>query len=721
MSSLMRRRSTAVHGISSTRVAWLALSTCSICSVTNVSMAADNAEDRVIDQVFVTAQKRAERLQDVPISISVMEGASLDKSTEQGLTDALNRVPGVSALQTIQGGNTLLSVRGVTAGGPTFTGSSPIAYYLDYVPFSFVKSAFAPDSNAYDLERVEVLRGPQGTLYGASAQNGVMRVLTHPADLSEFQLKARASASNTDSGGNNSRIDSALNLPIVPGVLAARMVVGYQDISGWIDRPGKEDANSGEVLNARARVDAQPTDALTLSLSSWISRSDYDASSLSEDGKTNPSLILDPIESDFDTYGFKLGYDFGSVSLTSTSGYLDYSNSSSADFALLGLADTSLATDLRSKSFAQEVLLQSTGGGAWRWSIGGMYRDAEDRLYQFRRQYVQPADYHDSSKSTAVFGELTRLFMEGRFELTGGLRYFEDEVVNEEKSRGAIVFVPQSALIRSEAKFDKVSPRVVLTWHPTDQLTAYTSYSEGFRSGFPQNGTVIATAPQFPPLKADNLKNYELGTKAKFLDGVLSLEAAVFYIDWQDIQQTLTINVGTTGNPLNVTALVNGESASGPGAEFALNVQPTDNLVLGLNLSWNDLTMDSTVVSSGAVLFRKGDRLNVSPEYLAGASAEYVFPLGSDKELRLSASANYTSELDSRSIVSSQARVATGDAMLLGRAGVSLNGNDHWSATLFVDNIANEDGAPIRQPNLPAAFNTSVRPRTVGLQLEYDL
>jgi iron complex outermembrane receptor protein len=294
-------------------------------------------------------------------------------------------------------------------------------------------------------------------------------------------------------------------------------------------------------------------------------------------------------------------------------------------------------------------------------------------------------------------------------------------VSNQEYSRGTTVVVQPSQLIRSEASFDKVSPRVVLTWHPTGQLTAYASYSEGFRSGFPQNGNIIATAPQFAPLKADNLKNYEVGTKSSFLRGAVSLEAAVFYIDWKDIQQTLTVNAGTPANPVNVSALVNGQSASGVGAEFAIFARPVDGVTLGLNFSWNDLAMDAPVLSAGAVLFRKGDRLTISPEYVAGASAEYAFPLGGgSKEMRLWTSANYTSELESRAIIAGASRVVPGDAILMGRAGVSLGDVDHWSATLFVDNVTDEDGAPIRQAAfLTPAFDTSVRPRTVGLQLEY--
>src|SRR5690606_2693475 len=130
----------------------------------------ESAQRRSLEEIVVTAQKREEKLQEGPISISVMSGVELDRSTAQGVTEALTQVPGVAVNVTNQGGGTQMIIRGVTAGGALAAGSSPVSYYVDMVPFGFVRNAIAPDPNAYDLERVEVLRGPQGTLYGASAQ-----------------------------------------------------------------------------------------------------------------------------------------------------------------------------------------------------------------------------------------------------------------------------------------------------------------------------------------------------------------------------------------------------------------------------------------------------------------------------------------------------------------------------------------------------------------------
>ena len=166
-----------------------------------VSATADSNEATAgpdaLEEIVVTAQKREQRLQDVPIGITVMRGSTLDNSSAVSFLDALGSVPGVAITGTqnaaFQGGGAQLSIRGVTASAPSLAGTSPVAYYLDGVPFGLVKSAVVPDLAPYDLDRVEVLRGPQGTLYGASAEDGVVRVITSRADLHNFDIKTRVS------------------------------------------------------------------------------------------------------------------------------------------------------------------------------------------------------------------------------------------------------------------------------------------------------------------------------------------------------------------------------------------------------------------------------------------------------------------------------------------------------------------------------------------------
>lgn len=669
-----------------------------------------SGESENLEEIFVTAQKRSERLQDVPVSISVMTGDELDTSTAEGITEALNRSPGVMAQTSYIGGGTQIAVRGVAASSTILHGSSPIAYYLDSVPFGLIKTSIAPDANAFDLERVEVLRGPQGTLYGASALNGVVRVLTKDADPDQFELKARTSASATEGGGENYRADMAVNVPLVDSKLAVRAVGGYEDLSGWIDRPNQRDANDAELRNLRVKVDAQPLDELSVGLSAWTSRSAYGAPSLADDNGRHSSTNEEPVRTNYDVYGVEVRYEFPSFSVTSMSSYLEYENDGSLDLVPYIGVDVPFVNQFAAEVFSEELVVTSTAEGLWRWSLGGMYRDEEDQLFQTITGLIPTVDYTDSSESLAVFGELARAFYDGRIEITAGLRYFEDEVGTAENVPSSGVITDPLLSVRS--KFDAVTPRVVLTWLPSDVLTVYASYAEGFRSGFQQQPIVIMTAPSIAPVDADTLNNYEVGTKGRIFDGVLQFEAAVYYINWRDVQRDESVVI----NGVPIAALVNGESASGVGFEFAINSEPVSGLELGISFSWNDLTWDDDVFSGGAVLFAQGDRLSLSPEIVAGASAAYNFPLGGNGiEGRLSASANYTSEQD--------LEIATGrgegDAILIARTNFLIDFREHWSAMVFVDNVTNEDGAVLAAPFPVPDWSTRPRPRTFGLQLEY--
>jgi iron complex outermembrane recepter protein len=678
---------------------------------------ASTEEDKTADQleeIVVTAQKREQRLQDVPISLSVLSGRDLDRSTAQGVNEALSRVPGVAIRESTAGGNSMVTVRGVAAAGPQFFGSNPVAFYLDSVPFALVKSAIVPDASPYDLERVEVLRGPQGTLHGVAALNGVVRVLTHDVNLTEFELKGRTSASSVDDGSASYRADAAINVPLIEGKFGARAVVGYEDFGGWIDKPNDEDANDSEAATFRLKMAAQPTDHFSAGVSAWISRADFGAPSHALESATRNSTVSEPLTTDYDIFNFDLAYEFSSVTLKSMTSHIDYDNHIFMDYnpgapppSFLG--GFLIESVLTSKVFTQEIYLNSTQGDSWRWTAGGMYRKGEDRLGQFYQAGPQEFVWADSSQSNAVFGELTRVLSEGRLELTGGLRYFEDEVKSYETP------VPYN----TRTKFDALTPRAIATWHVSGHTTVYGSYAEGYRSGFDQFSAAKNNLG-LPPIQPDTLKNYELGLKGSSGDRRVSYEAAVYFMDWQDVQQSINVLLddGRSG-----AANVNGDSASGIGVDLAVSANPVAGLELGVTLSWNDLTSDAQVRTGPqqVILFDKGERLNNSPEYTVGASADYIFPFGGRGfKGRFSASANYTSE---QRLVGwpgfGNRDVTVGDTMLLARTSFSIEAPEHWTASLFVDNVNNEDGAAIRDPF--ADFATRPRPRTLGLQLQYRL
>jgi iron complex outermembrane recepter protein len=681
---------------------------------------AGTADDTTLQEITVTAQKRKERVQDVPISISVLNGQDLDRSTVQGITEALTRVPGVAAIAHSQSGGTLVTMRGVAASGPVFGGSSPIAYYLDSVPFGLVQTAIAPDANAYDLERVEVLRGPQGTLYGANAQNGVVRVLVKDADPERFELKTRGSLSSTQEGGGNLRGDVALNVPLIEGKLAARAVVGHEKLSGWVDQPIKRNANDAELGNARLKVNAQPTEQLAVGAFVWLSRQDYGAPSYSNDQSQTLSLIDESNSIDYDVYGIKASYDFSGVSVSSVTGYIDYENGGAYDLINEGLTDSfGLFTGFDAHVFSQEINVNSTHAGPWRWTAGGIYRDGRDRTFQEIPGLIAPAGWTNTSKSYAIFGELSRRFHGDKMEWTLGGRYFNDEVMSKEDP--VVPPLNPPFYYRAEESFHATTPRTVLTWNPTKDVTVYGSYSQGFRSGTPQPFYVTGGVPGFPAVKPDKLRNSEVGVKADLWDRRVYMEAAAFYIDWQDVQQQLNVPFGNV--PGGVTAIVNAPSVSGVGFDFGLTARLADSLDVGVSLNWNDLTSDTDVISQGAVLFAEGDRLNFSPEYTASASADYVFPIGGGGfSGRLATSASYTSVQGFRSIINGAQSLAFGEPMLIARSSISIQAPAHWDVTVFVDNINDERDAIYGNPfaGFPLPFaDVRVRPRTVGVQFEY--
>lgn len=700
------------------------------------SQRSGRAESNEIAEIVVTAQKRSERLQDVPISISVVGGKDLDRSTVRDATEALRYVPGISVNKTGAHPNSAVSVRGVSP-SQTIGMIGTTAYYVDSVPFNLVRTAFGPDPSAYDLDRIEVLKGPQGTLYGANALNGVVRILTKDADLDSFEVKARGMTSSTEGGDLNYRGDLAVGVPLIEGKLAARAVLSYQDFSGWIDGPTNENVNDLRNRDARLKLNAQPTEQLSVELSAWLSRADNGAPAQSDDNEQVPYDQDEPVATDFDTYGLTLTYESPWFTVTSLTGYLKWNQW--YDLVNVNpMAPAAPTTYLRldgydADMFAQELIFRSPEEGFWRWSLGGMYRDARDSLMQcFVPVTVPdgcegylPSDYELTSESYAIFGELTRRFADGRFEVTAGLRYYSDESTIRELMAFGITLPPEALAYKSET-FSATTPRVVLTWHPTKELTTYASYSQGFRSGMNQGGPVLRnTGGLFPSSQPDTLDNYELGAKGSLWDGRLAFQTALFYVDWQDVQMNRVVTQAEFPSlPFpSTSAAVNGTSASGVGFEFGFTAAPVSGLELGATFSWNDLKWDGQTFSNNALFWDEGERLPNSVEYTAGGSATYKFPVGG-LQAQISTSVTYVSALPDFVVVAAGQRTLNeaGDDITLAQASVSLNGPSGWMASLFVDNLANWDGATFRGDSVAQPYpwlRNRVRPRTVGLQLEY--
>lgn len=674
-----------------------------------------------LEEVIVTAQKRGdEALSEVPISISVLGGDELDTRRFEGVAESLRQVAGVTAVASSLNGGTQISVRGVTAAQPLFGGSTTVGYYIDGLPWAFVRNAVVPDAGAYDIERVEVLRGPQGTLYGSSSLNGVVRILTKDADLNEVEFKGRALASSTARGGDNYRGDFAVGVPIVPGKLAARAIAGYNDLSGWVDTAAGRDVNSSRVKDFRLKINAQPIEALSVKFSSWLSRNNSEGYPVVGRSGISPVPRREPTSNEFDTYGLALDYSFPAFTLSSATNYIDYASDGVLDFGEGFTPGTrfNLTTVLTSKVFSEELRLASTLDGPWQWTVGGFWRRGDDRQFQNVEFIPAPSDANHGSKAAAAFGEITRTFLDQRLDATLGLRYFRDDVTVRENT--PITGNPTQPLIRKKSTFSKVSPRAVLAWHPRQASTLYASYAQGFRSGFNLSPITLLFAPNLPAPRADTLSNFEVGAKGSVLDGRLAYDVAVYHIDWKDIQQTLGVPTPGTNPPRFVTAQVNGKSASGFGVDLGLTANLTANFQISLALGWNDLQMDEDVLNSGVVTFRKGDRPTDSGQTTGNLRGDYSLALGSSGYAsRLSASVNYQGKIESRNFAGGILNIAESDRIVNASVGIALESPSHWVTTLYADNLTDEDGF-IQADTDPAGFlNQQLRPRTVGVQFQY--
>ncbi|WP_327755050.1 TonB-dependent receptor [Sphingobium sp. SJ10-10] len=679
---------------------------------------AQQATDQLVnsvDDIVVTAQKREERLLKVPISVAVLGGKALDKQATGGTLEALLQVPGISQTGNDAGNLTQVSIRGVSPGAPSGAGSSTVGYYIDAIPFALVRAAVVPNTNSYDMARIEVLRGPQGTLYGASALNGVVRILTNDADPTKFEFKARGGASVTKGGDPGFRADAAVNIPLIEDKLAIRAVADIESLGGWVEQPvrGKKNANGALNKSLRFKLAAVPTDNLKIDLSAWYEHDSYDGGDYADDAGNQSTTVAQPGVTEFKAYSAKITYDLPFMSVSSATSYLDFDQTIKSDFSYVtgGAVPVQLIAWSPTKVFTEELLFNSVGSGSWRWSAGAFYRNARGGV-NFIAEGLLPAPLYsrDSSKSYAVFGQLTRTFADDRFELTGGLRYFHDTSTTEVLPGG---FIPPSTV---EAKFKSVTPRVVATWLPSPSFTAYASYSQGFRSGLNQGPLALVAAPGLPPAKADTVHNYEVGTKGSLLGGLATFETALFYIKWVNVQQLGQILYNGAYTP----ATVNGPSASGFGADLSLTLHPATGFQIGGGLSYSGLTLDKNIEAGTLVLYRKGDRTANSPEWTGNAFANYTFPISDSLDGRLNLSATYRSDVALRISQDNGQGVGVGvyrsGKPMIVNASFELATHTNKTFSIYVQNLTNWDGT-MSAPAVPTlAFRP--RPRNIGIQFE---
>lgn len=640
-----------------------------------------------LEEVIVTAQKREQALLEVPISVSAFTGATLEKIGANQLADFLQTAPGVSLVDS-QDGFQSINIRGIAS---TY-GDSPVGYYLDEVSFSLIGNTVLPSLRTYDLDRVEVLRGPQGTLYGDGSLGGVIRVLTRNPNLSEFEANADLTGSQTEhSDGENWAAKAMVNVPLVTDKVALRVVATKEDYDGWVDNTltGQDDFNDREFTTYRAKLRIAPIENLDVVLAAWHHEEEGLSGTSLPDRTSN--LVSNDDRFEYDIYSLTANYDFGPVSLLSATSIMDWSQ-----FTVGELAGFPTNIDQSQDLVQQEFRLTSSGEG-FRWTAGAYYREIErdTRALYFGQNFIQFSD----SKAWAVFGEMTWPLFDNKLEATLGLRYFEDERSRRDEP---------DLIGQVESKFDNVSPRVNIAWHPSDDWMIYGNVGKGFRSGQIQPVVSIIVARSYGidvpvGIDADEAWSYEVGIKGTALDKRLQLEAAVYYNDWSKL--LLNQSLGPDGQ---ISALLNGGTAGVLGVELNAIFIVMPGLSLQAGASVNDAEYKEAVPGAG---INEGDRIAGVPKTTWNAAVTYERPMTASLTAFARAGVQYTSERFGIGLTSTPSDdLTTVDARL------GLEG-EHWGAFLFGDNLTDENGA-LTAIGLGALGQANrYRPRTVGLNL----
>lgn len=651
-----------------------------------------------VEEIIVTARRRLEQAIAVPISLSNFSGQTLEERPVRNVADILQEAPGVGIYDQGNGLSRVI-IRGIS----TTLGANENGYYLDDLPFTGVTVPISPDVRAWDLDRVEVLRGPQGTLFGEGSLGGTIRILTNGADLENWQAKAGLFVSTTEDGGVNAGAKATLNVPLLPGKLAIRASGTHERLDGWIDSrgTGRSDLNKQRYDSFRLKARLDPTDRLSLTGSFWLYCAAFPGGDAfaTDDGEASQSLEL-PSTLDYRLYGVTARYNLADAQI-----FYGYSRNRFASLRDGRFRGEPLHADIHIKVDSQEIRIASKSDSSFQWTLGAYARSADraDNLEYESLNY----DLVDStrSRSQALFGEASYGF--GGFDATFGLRYFRERLGGYEDNAG-------TRADDVSTTYDSFNPRVSLAWHPIATSTLYVSAAKGFRGGQLQPASALELGGQTgitlpPALVQDSIWTYEFGGKADLIDRLLNLEFALYYSRWKNVAVRLPI--GTTG----FNGALNSDGTETRGAEFSAKLRPAKGLLLGASASYVDAAYRGTVPGTAIV---RGAPVDEVAKFMASASADYRVEVASGTF----ATARLGWQHSSPRYFKAFPGYLPGDAIdrVDARIGLDLG---HVGIALFAENLLNERGAvsfrTVQEttPGLNDVYANRLRPRTIGIDI----
>jgi iron complex outermembrane receptor protein len=702
--------------------------------------AEDSGQKNQLQEVVVNAQKKDERLQDVPVPVTVIQADLLAQQNLVRLQDYASLVPGLAAT-TDDYGAPQLAIRGMTMGGLS-EGESTTAVLVDDVPYASSPYAEVPDLDPADLARVEVLRGPQGTLYGASSLGGLLKYVT--IDPSTEAVSGRLSADlNGIQNGNQLGygVRGAMNLPLGSTAALRASAFTRQD-PGYVDSPvlGIKGVNKGEVYGGRLSALWLPAEDFSVKLCFLYQHSSVDGSpyvdvipglhDLQQDRVRDTGWYLQDVRA----FTATLKGRVQGIDVTAVSGYtrinvtdsFDYTNAlGSYTQKQFGVPGTPLIGYWDTARFTQEVRLSAPVGEWLEWLAGAFY-DHEDSpggedMYgadPFTGQAVGLWLHHRGTTvrtEYAAFGDLTVHFTD-RFEIQFGGRASRHQTqVSPETYIGAYdpVFLGLPSPVTypgSESTDHSFTYLLTPQLRVSPDLMIYSRLASGYRPGGP-NTTLFGPASGVPQsYKPDTTVSYEIGAKGSAFERLLSYDMSVYYIDWKDIQLQLT----DPSTSFIYTA--NASRGKSQGVELSLESRPVGWLTLGGWVTWSDAELTADFPPTSIAYGVSGDRLPYSSRFSSSLSVNVEHSLGTGLVGYAGGSTTYVGERLGQFTGSADRQRFPAYARTDLHAGLRLQ---PWEVSLFVTNLADKRG--LLNGGLgtyyPVAFSY-IRPRSIGLSVE---
>jgi iron complex outermembrane receptor protein len=672
-----------------------------------------------VEEIVVTAQKKSERLQDTPVPVTVVDADALVNSNQLRLQDYYTRIPGLNvAYDGIRGGLPTLAIRGIM----TSPSDNPtVGVVVDDVSYGSSTSigggSWVPDIDPSELQRVEVLRGPQGALYGAASMGGLLKYVTVSPSTTDSSGRVQAGMSDVKNGdGVGYNVRASANVPL-SDTWAVRMSGFTGSNPGYVDDPviGAKGVNSSDSRGGRIATLWRPTDAFSLKLSALFQKSTVDGSSHVHpalgDLQQNDTRNTGWLDRRIQAYDATINAKAGPAEIVSVSGYSINDVSDSIDFGSFG-SPSAFDEANKSKKFTQEVRVSLPLSQSLQWMLGGFYADEDSHLTQayatiagstgartgVLATYVNPTTFRELAGFTNLTWTLT-----DSFDVLLGGRFSDNKKVAETSviSSGGTSGLKADA---TESKFTYlVTPRLRLS----PDLMVYARLASGFRAGGINLQSV--TNPSLPrDYKSDETRNYEIGLKGEFLERKLFIDASLYRIDWKDIQLALAASSGEG-------YIDNGGQARSQGVELSMQLRPRTGLSITGWVALNDGKLIEDFPATSTVLGRDGDRLPFSSRTSGNVSIDQEFPMANGFDALLGAAFSYVGERRGSFTGTGQRESYPSYTKLDLRA--ALNRGD-WSANLFVNNVADKRGVLSGGIGTVFPFAYSyIQPRTVGFSL----